>query len=510
MKAGRRGRRDRLAGTGVPVRARNYRDLKNPFTPQKIFSDDQVNALHENALRVLGELGLKVLLPEARKLYKTAGALVDEATEMVRIGPEIVAEALKTAPSEFTLRGGVPEADVRFHPDALVFFPGAGCPNATDRLRGRRPGSMRDFSELCRIVDGFDVMHTQNAVVEPQDIPAHVRHYATMRHQLLNSQKVPFVFSRGRAQVEDCFEMIRIWRGLSDESFRADPFTKTIINTNSPRQLDRPMAQGIVDHARWGQMTIVTPFCMLGAMAPVTVAGALSLQHAEALAGIVLNQLASPGAPVMYGNFASNVDLKSGAPAFGTPEHVRATIGSGQMARHIGLTWRSAAGCAGNANDAQAAHETEISCWAAVLAGATLIVHSAGWMEGGLTLGYEKLVTDMEMVQIFAELCTSCPADEAALAFEAIKEVQPGGHFFGAGHTLERFHTAFYEPQSWDLSNYGTWSENGAKTADERATQVWQERLAAHEDPPFDPVRLELLDAFISRRTAEGGAPPGN
>ncbi len=494
----------------MPVRARNYRDLRNPFAPQRIFSDDQVNALHENALRVLAELGIKVLLPEARNLYRQAGALVDETTEMVRIGPEIVAEALKTAPSEFTLRGAVPEADVRFHPRALVFLPGAGCPNATDRLRGRRPGTMRDFEELCRIVDGFDAMHMQNAVVEPQDVPAQLRHYATMRHQLLHSLKVPFVFSRGRAQVEDCFELIRIARGLSEEEFRAEPFTKTIINTNSPRQLDRPMAQGIIDHARWGQMTVVTPFCMLGAMAPVTVAGALSLQHAEALAGIALNQLASPGAPVMYGNFASNVDLKSGAPAFGTPEHVKATIGSGQLARLIGLTWRSAAGCAGNANDAQAAHETEISCWAAVLAGATLIVHSAGWMEGGLTLGYEKLITDMEMVQIFAELCTSTVADEAELAFEAIREVQPGGHFFGARHTLERFHTAFYEPQSWDLSNFGTWSESGAETADERATRIWQERLTAHRGPPVDAGQLELLDAFIARRTAEGGAPPGN
>lgn len=507
--ADRRGRRDRLAGTGVPVRARNYRNLRNPFTPQKVFSDDEVNALHENALRVLSELGIKILLPEARQLFRAAGALVNESTEIVRIGPETVAEALETAPAEFILRGGAPHADVRFDPDALVFLSGGGCPNSTDRLRGRRPGSMRDFRELCRIVAGFDVMHMQNAVVEPQDVPAHLRHYATMRHQLLTSPKIPFVFSRGRAQVEDCFEMIRIWRGLSDDGIRAEPFTKTIINTNSPRQLDQTMAQGIIDHARWGQLTVVTPFCMLGAMAPVTVAGALSLQHAEALAGITLSQLASPGAPVMYGNFASNVDMKSGAPAFGTPEHVKATIGSGQLARHIGLTWRSAAGCASNANDAQAAHETEISCWAAVLAGATMIVHSAGWMEGGLTLGYEKLVTDMEMIQIFAELCTTSVIDEAELAFEAIREVEPGGHFFGSQHTMERFHTAFYEPQSWDLSNFGTWSETGGRTADERATGIWQERLAAHEDPACDSERLDRLDAFIARRTAEGGAPPG-
>ena len=505
----RRGRRDRMAGTDVPQRIVKYRDLRNPFTPQRVFSDDEVAALHANALRVLQELGIKVLLPEAREIFRKAGALVDEASGMVRIGPEIVAAALKTAPPEFTIRGGSGETDVWIGLGALVLLPGAGCPNATDRLRGRRPGSMRDFKELCQLVAGYDVMHMQNAVVEPQDIDAPVRHYATMRHQLLTSPKIPFVFSRGTAQVEDSFEMIRLWQGLDEDTFRAEPRTKTIINTNSPRQLDRPMAQGIIDFARWQQVMIVTPFCLLGAMAPVTVAGALSLQHAEALAGITLNQLVQPGAPVMYGNFASNVDMKSGAPAFGTPAHVKATLGSGQLARHIGLPWRSAAGCAANTNDAQAAHETEISAWACLMAGATMVVHSAGWLEGGLTHSYEKLITDMEMLQIFAELCGPTVVDEAEMAFEAIREVQPGGHFFGAAHTMERFHTAFYESESWDLSNFGQWSDAGGKTADERATDIWQARLADHVDPAFDPQRLAHLDAFIAKRTAEGGAPPG-
>lgn len=507
--AERRGRRDRVAGTDVPQRAMNYRNLRNPFTPQRVFSDDEVAALHANALRVLQELGLRVLLAEARAIFRAAGALVDDDSQMVRIGPEVVQAALSTAPPEFTIRGGTPDTDVWFGPGALVLLPGAGCPNTTDRLRGRRPGSMQDFTELSRIVAGFDVMHMQNAVVEPQDIPAPVRHYATTRLQLLTSPKIPFVFSRGTPQVEDCFEMIRIWRGIGAGAFGNEIHTKTVINTNSPRQLDRPMAQGIIDFARNRQLVIVTPFCLLGAMAPVTVAGALSLQHAEALAGITLNQLAGPGAPVMYGNFASNVDMKSGAPAFGTPAHVKATLGSGQLARHIGLPWRSAAGCAANTNDAQAAHETEMSAWACLLAGATMVIHSAGWLEGGLTHSYEKLITDMDMLQIFAELCGPTAVDEAEMAFEAIREVQPGGHFFGAAHTMARFHTAFYQPMTWDLANFGQWSEAGSKTADERATGIWQARLAAHQDPPFDPGRLAKLDAFIARRTAEGGAPPG-
>jgi trimethylamine--corrinoid protein Co-methyltransferase len=238
------------------------------------------------------------------------------------------------------------------------------------------------------------------------------------------------------------------------------------------------------------------------------VAGALVLSHAEALAAIALAQLARPGAPVLYGAFASNVDMKSGAPAFGTPEQIKASLGAGQLARRIGLPWRCAAGCAANLNDAQAAQETVMSAWGSVLAGTTVILHSAGWLEGGLTVGFEKLITDLEAMQVFAELCAATPADDAALAWDALAEVQPGGHFFGCAHTMERYRTAFYPPLVADWSNFGTWSERGAKDTTERANALWKRLLA--EPPAFapDPGRLEALDAFIARRTAEGGAPP--
>ncbi|MEO1689237.1 MAG: trimethylamine methyltransferase family protein, partial [Pseudomonadota bacterium] len=273
------------------------------------------------------------------------------------------------------------------------------------------------------------------------------------------------------------------------------------------RTIDVPMAQGLLDFARHGQVSIVTPFCLMGAMAPVTVAGALTLSHAEALAAITLTQLAQPGAPVCYGAFASSVDMKSGAPAFGTPEHVKANLGAGQLARLLGLPWRSAAGCAANVNDAQAAHETEMSCWGAVLAGATIILHAAGWIEGGLTVSYEKLITDMEMVQTFAELCTAPPADDADIALEALREVQPGGHFFGASHTMARYQSAFYEPLVADWSNFGAWTEAGGLDATERATAIWKRRLAEAEPLPLDADRLDAMQAFIARRTEEGGAP---
>ena len=226
------------------------------------------------------------------------------------------------------------------------------------------------------------------------------------------------------------------------------------------------------------------------------------------MAGIALNQLSNPGAPVMYGAFASNVDMKSGAPAFGTPEQVKASLGSGQLARHLGLPWRNAAGCAANTNDAQAAHETQMSAWGAVLAGASVVIHGAGWIEGGLTLSYEKFITDMEMLQIIAELCTPTPATDDDIAFSALAEVQPGGHFFGAAHTMERYQVAFYEPLVADWSNFGTWTERGELDANQRATKMWQDIMNAPPEFGPDPAKLEALRAFSAERTAEGGAPP--
>src|SRR5206468_7224430 len=210
----------------------------------------------------------------------------------------------------------------------------------TDIDRGRRPGTLADLEDLIRLAQSFDVIHLQGPHVEPQDIEQRFRHYAINRAQLILSDKVPFLYARGSAQVADGFEMIRLARGLSEAEFCTGVHCYTVINTNSPRQLDIPMAQGIIDFAKAGQVSIITPFCLAGAMAPITVAGALTLQHAEALAGLTLAQIVRPGAPVVYGSFSSNVDMKSGAPAFGTPEHVKATLGAGQLARFIGLPWR--------------------------------------------------------------------------------------------------------------------------------------------------------------------------
>ncbi len=504
------GRRRTRRGGGAPPAKRkvDYRALRNPFPPMSVFSDDRIEAIHNAALDVLEQLGIRVLLPEARAAYQAGGATVHEDTEMVHIGREMVEAALATAPRRIPVRGGARHRDLLLELGTLVFQPGAGAPHATDLERGRRPGTERDFRELVQLTQHFDVLHMVPPLIEPQDVPLHLRHYATLDAQLSLSDKVPFVFSRGTPQVEQSFEMLRDFRGLSDAEFAAESQCYTIINTNSPRTLDVPMAQGLMDFARAGQVSIVTPFTLMGAMAPITVAGAMTLSHAEALAAITLTQLTRAGAPVCYGTFTSNVDMKSGAPAFGTPEHFKASLAAGQLARFIGLPWRCASGSAANLSDVQAANETQFGTWGCLLAGATVVIHAAGWLEGGLTVSYEKLITDLEVLQMVAELCAETPAQDADIGFDALEEVLPSGHFFGAAHTMARYQTAFYEPLIGDLSNFGTWQERGGIDTTTRATGAWKKILADHPPPRVDESALAHLRNDIRRRSEAGGAPP--
>lgn len=488
------------------ARPTQYIQLTNSFNPQPLWSEDRIARLHDASLEVLRDIGIKVLLPEAREIFARAGARVIE--DMVFIGPEIVGEALRTAPRQWRLLASNPDRSRDYAPGQILFGPGAGCPNVTDRQRGRRPGSLESFTETVRLHQAFDVIHILGPSAEPQDVPVALRHYATTEAQLTLSDKPLFVYSRGPGQVADSLEMIRRGLNLSEADWALGSWCYTVINSNSPRMLDRPMAQGIIDFARAGQMSVITPFCLAGAMAPVTVAGALVLQHAEALAGITLAQMTKPGAPVSYGGFSSNVDMKSGAPAFGTPEHLKMQLGSGQLARHIGFPWRSASGSASNTTDAQAAQENDHALWGAVLAQATMVLHAAGWLEGGLTFGYEKFINDVESLQTLAEMFTPTSATEPELALEAIAEVQPGGHFFAAAHTMERYEGAFYSPLVADLNNHGTWSANGALTSDQRATAIWQRILAEDQPMPKAAEIAERLAPFIQRRKAEGGAPP--
>lgn len=505
------GRRRRRAGsnasTAKPAHRCKYRQIENTLALSRAFSDDHIQTMNQEALRVLEELGIRVLLPEGRALFRAAGARVDEGSQMVFIGREIVEAALASAPKSFTLRGAHGAGrDLPFGDRSLVFGPGAGCPTASDLERGRRPGNLRDFIELTKLTQSFDVLGLNVPIVEPQDVPLKLRHYATLRAQLQLSDKPPFIFARGRAQVEQGFEAIRLARGLSQEAFESGVWATTVINSNSPRQLDIPMTQGLIEFARYNQVSIMTPFCLAGAMAPITVPGALLLSHAEALAGIALTQIVRPGAPVIYGAFSSNVDMKSGAPVFGTPEHIKTNFGAGQLARLTGLPWRSGGGTAAAWPDVQADYETQMSVWGSVLAGANLVYHAAGWLEGGLTLSYEKLITDLELLQTLAELAQPVAFDADELGFDAIAEVQPGGHFFAADHTMQRYANQFYEPLVSDWANFGQWQDSGAVQATERAQGIWKDTLEKFQAPTLDQAALGQALDYMQACEDAGGA----
>ncbi len=507
----RRGRRGRGTGaaTATPERrSTHYRSLELPYPPFDIISADEVAHLHESALRILEEQGIRVLLPEARGLLAEAGADADEESQMVRFDRGLVEQSLALAPQTIEILGRSPERNVLLGGRHLATIPVAGPPAVSDLDGGKRPGTLADFRDFVRLTQHFDVLHMTGPCVEPQDVPAQARHLQSCLAFLTLTDKVPWLYARGRGQVADGFEMFRIGYGVDADEFVSAPRCYTVINSNSPRQLDIPMCMGLIDFAGAGQVSVITPFTLAGAMAPVTLAGALTLQHAEALAGVTLTQVVRRGAPVVYGAFTSNVDMKSGAPAFGTPEYFKAALAGGQLARHVGLPYRSSAPNASNAVDAQAMYETMISLFGAVLGGGHLIIHAAGWLEGGLTASKEKFVLDVEVLQMLAEALQPLVVDDEEIGLDAIAATPPGGHFFGGAHTLARYRTAFYEPIVSDWTNFGQWTEEGSRDATTRANETWKRALADYEPPPLDTAIAAELTEFVDRRTAEGGALP--
>ncbi len=502
-------RRARHARVRAKLGTLHYRRLKNPFEPLRVLSDDQVAHIHSSAVSYLAEHGLRVLLPEAREIFAEGGATVDEESMMVRLDPDAVEVALASAPSEFTLHAPNPDRSVTVGGPNLVLAPVGGPPFVSDLVSGRRAGTIADQENFLRLTQTYDVMAVTGPCIEPDDLPLNTRHLRSGLATLTLTDKPPFVYSRGRARVRDNFDLIKLRYGIdSDLELAEEVRCWTNINVNSPRQLDIPMSMGIIDFARMRQACIMTPFTLAGAMAPVTLAGALVLQHMEVLAAVTLSQLVSAGAPILYGAFTSNVDMKSGSPAFGTPEAMKGALASGQLARHVGLPWRSSGSSASTAVDAQAGYETMMNTYGAFLGGANWIMHAAGWQEGGLVASFEKFVVDIEMCQMLAELCSPVEVSEDELALDAITDVGPGGHFFGTQHTLDRFETAFYPPVVFSRTNFEQWAEEGSQRTDARATAVWQQALRDYEAPPLAADRLAVMQEFVHRRTAEGGAAP--
>lgn len=474
--------------------------LRNRFAPLEALDEEQLEFIHDVSLRLLEEEGVEVIGDQALALFRQAGASVDQAG-VVRIDRALLLETVALSPEQFTVTPRNSEQAMQVGGNVINFGLVSGTPNVHDNINGRRAGNFEDYKKLISFGQYFNVLtFFGNQATAPTEMPANSRHLDTTFINLTLSDKPFFATGIGAGRARDAIEMSAIARGLSMEEMKSNPSVMTNINVNSPRKLDDSMAYGAMQMSLFGQPVTVTPFTLMGAMTPVTMAGALAQQNAEALLGIALLQLTRPGTPVVYGGFTSNVDMRSGSPAFGTPENSLANIAGGQLARKYRLPYRSSACNASNTVDAQAIYETQMALWGAVMGHGNLIFHTAGWLEGGLLASFEKLIIDCEMLQHMSVMLEPLKIDLIETGLEAMREVGPGGHFFGCAHTMERYRNTFYQPFLSDWQNSESWALAGSKDATMRATEIWPKILAEFTPPPIDPVVEEELQAYMAKR----------
>ena len=480
--------------------------LANPWPPLEVLSAEQVDRILAAAFRVLEESGLEVRSNAAREAFRRGGASVDEDTQMVRLGRDLVQAQLDHAPANFVLHARNPARDLHVGGNVVNFGPVNGAPNISDLQGGRRYGDLESFRNILKVTQALGVLHWQGGmVVEPMDVPVPVRHLAAYQAHIECSDLVWAARGVGGVQASDAIALSAIEHGVSVEELGRRPTLMTVTNVNSPRRVDEEILDNIMIMARHGQCVVITPFTLMGAMAPITLAGALVQQTAESLAIITLCQLLRPGAPCVLGGFTSNVDMRTGSPAFGTPEYVQAVIASAQIGRRLKLPVRTSAVNASPCVDAQATYETAFSLQAAVLSHSHLINHAAGWLEGGLAASMEKIIVDAELLRNWAHMLKPVEFDDDDLAVDAIAGVQAGGHFFGTPHTLARYESAFYRPLLSDWSNFEAWTQAGARDATRRAADLWRKLLDEYQPPSLDPGVKEAVAAYISRRRQELG-----
>ena len=494
---------------GAVIEQMPWRLPVNVDRPTEPLDHEGVLAIHDGAMRILEEVGIEFLNHEALEILRKAGCTING--ENVRMGRDFVMEWIAKAPSQWTLTPRNLDRELTIGGNYMLFGNVSSPPNYWDMELGKKvPGTREMCKNFLKLSQYFNCIHFVGGYpVEPVDVHASVRHLDVLYDKLTLTDKVAHAYSLGKERVEDVMEMVRIAGGLSHEEFEEKPRMYTNINSTSPLKHDIPMLDGWMRLARRNQGLVVTPFTLAGAMAPVTMAGAVAQSLAEALCAVVLAQIIRPGAACAIGTFTSNVDMKSGAPAFGTPEYMRATQMTGQLARFYGLPMRSSGVCAANVPDGQAMWETSNSLWAAVQSGTNMVYHAAGWLEGGLIASPEKFVMDCEVlqqIQRYMEPATFATTPDD-IALDAIKSVGNDGHFFGIQHTQDRYTTAFYQPFLSDWKNYEGWEVAGGVWTPERAHNIYKRIIEEFEAPPMDEsIREELAD-FVERRKSEGGAP---
>ena len=475
----------------------------NRMPRYEILSEEAVATLDRGWRRIVSEIGIEFILPEAVKVFAAAGQRTEGAT--VWLDPEFVLEQVAKAPPEFDLQARNPEHAVHIGGDGMALGAVSGPPFVREGAT-RRDATMADFENFCRLAQAFPQLDSAGGTIcEPNDRPLDSRHL-DMVFALQTLTDKPYMGSvTSGPNAADTLRMTEILLG-GREAIERTPAVISLINVNSPLRYDDRMLAAMFEYVRAGQPVVITPFLLMGAMSPVTVPAALVQQMAEALAGIALAQLLRPGCPVVFGSFLSNTDMQSGSPSFGTPESALGLLCTGQMARHFGLPWRSGGGLTSSQTaDAQAAYEALMTMLPTFLAGANWVMHSAGWLESGLVSSYEKFVIDVEILRMLQEEFTPLEIDEASLAFDAHEEVGHGGHFLGAAHTLERFRDCFYRPLLSSTENFERWQRLGGRDALARAGEIWRATLDEYEAPPLDAAVREELEAYVTARRAELG-----
>ena len=507
-RAGRRGRRGEAGGAearraarrGAKAGKRPQIERKIPVT--RILSDEALELIEHNADTVLEEIGIEFRDDaEALAIWKDAGA--DVQGERVRFPRGLCRSLIQaSAPSEFVQHARNPERSVTIGGDRTVFAPVYGPPFVRDLDQGRRYATIEDFRNFVKLAYMAPAMHHSGGTVcEPVDIPVNKRHL-DMVYSHLRYSDLPFMGSvTAPERAEDTVAMARLVFG---EDFVAENTVMiSLINANSPMTFDDTMLGALKVYARNNQACIVTPFILSGAMAPVTPVGVMTQTLAEALAGIAFAQLVRPGAPVVMGSFASSISMQSGAPTFGTPEPALVLYGMAELARRLGVPFRSGGSlCGAKIPDAQAAHESAQTLLPTVMAGVNFVLHSAGWLEGGLASSYEKFVIDADQLGMMQVFCDGYDVSENGQAMDAIREVGPGSHFLGCAHTQANFETAFYRSAVADNNSFEQWEAEGAKDTAQRANQLWKRWLSDYEEPPLDPGIDEALMAFIAEKKA--------
>jgi len=500
-------RRHRQRRVANQIEQLPWRDVVNPYGPTAVLNDEQLERIIDGALTILETQGLRFLEATSRKQLALEGADVDEDSQMVRFDRNLIKEKLALAPAEFGLRARNPEHNLHIGANHIVFASVGGPAFCSDLDKGRRPGTYEEMCDYLRLVQSLNIVHQEGGgPFEAMDLPGETRHLDLYLAQYRLTDKNCQSYALGGQRSKDSIEMACIALETDRDGLLANPALLGIINTNSPMQLDIPMTEAVQELAGAGQVCCITPFTLAGSMSPATLAGTLVQQTAEVLAVTTYAQLVRPGAPVMYGSFASNVDMRSGSPALGTPEYTKAAQASGQIARRLGLPFRSSNTTVSNCLDGQAVFESEMSLWGSIMGGANLVNHAAGWLEGGLTASFEKLILDAEMLQMMAEYLRPIEVNDDELALDAIAEVGPGGHHFGTSHTLARYESAFYSPIMSNRQNFEAWQEAGSIDSAMRANAIWKQLLQEYTQPELDPAIDEALVDYVARRKLEIGS----